>query len=360
MTRITVAAIVALMSMRSIPVAAQWLKQPTPGIPRTADGKPNLAAPAPRAADGKPDLSGIWRVDAGPYANNLVADLKRDEIPPWADALFKQRMEDLAKDDPATYQCLPQGPRALVTGGWRKIIQTPTLIAILYEDLLYRQIFVDGRELPSDPNPSFMGYSVGHWEGDTLVVQSVGFNDRTWLDFGGHPHSEGLRITERFRRPTLGRIELQETFEDSKIYARPWTIDVKVDLVTDTELLEYVCNENERDHAHLVGKASDEKKNAVKVAAEVLSRYVGTYEFRPPDDPGSVMLFNVTLSGNELFLDIGGKDKQPMISLSEVTFSTVGGRLDFVTNDKRVATHMIFHAVEGDLKIDRTPDDNKK
>src|SRR5438093_2075667 len=124
MTRITVAAIVALMSMRSIPVAAQWLKQPTPGIPRTADGKPNLAAPAPRTADGKPDLSGIWRVDAGPYANNLVADLKPDEIPPWADALFKQRMEDLAKDDPATYHCLPQGPRAIVTGGGRKMLPT--------------------------------------------------------------------------------------------------------------------------------------------------------------------------------------------------------------------------------------------
>ena len=346
---------VAIVILTATPLGAQWLKQPTAGLPRTADGKPNLSAPAPRTADGKPDLSGLWRFNAGPYGGNIAADLKSADIQPWAEALYKQRFEDLGKDDPSTYKCLPQGPKAIIGLGWAKIIQTPTLIAVLFEDLSYRQIFLDGRELPKDPNPSFMGYSVGHWEGDTLVVESTGFNDRTWLDGGGHPHSEALRITERFRRKDFGHIELKETFDDPKVYARPWTIDVGVDLVTDTELLEYVCNENEKDHQHLVGKASDDKKLAVKVAPQVLSKYVGTYEFRPPDDPSFVMLFGVTLSGDELSMDVAGKDKQPMIPLSETTFSVVGGRLDFVKDDRGAVTHLIFHAVEGDFKGVRKP-----
>src|SRR5262249_9384985 len=155
---------------------------------------------------------------------------------------------------------------------------------ILFEDLSYRRVFLDGRKLPIDPNPSFMGYSVGHWEGDTLVVESAGFNDRTWLDFGGHPHSEGLRVTERYRRLDIGHLDLKVTLEDAKVYARPWTIPIAVDLVTDTEMLEYVCNENQKDYDHLVGKASDDKKNAVKVPVSVLSKYTGTYEFHSPED----------------------------------------------------------------------------
>ena len=336
---------------------AQWLKQPTQGIPRTADGKPNLTAPAPRTPDGKPDLSGIWRFNAGAYNGNVVADLKPADVFPAAEALYKQRMEDLGKDDPATYKCLPSGPRAILGGlGWARILQTPTLIAILYEDLSYRQIHLDGRELPKDPNPSFMGYSIGRWEGDTLIVDSIGFNETTWLDGGGHPHSEALRVTERFRRRDFGHIELKETFEDPKFYAHPWTVSVDVDAVTDTDMLEYVCNENEKDHGHLVGKASDEKKNAVKVAPQVLSKYVGIYEFRAPDDPNFVMLLNVTLSGAELFMDIAGKDKQELVPLSETIFSMLGTRLDFVKDDKGVVTHLIFHIVEGDMKAVRKTD----
>jgi len=194
------------------PVAAQWLKEPTKGIPRTADGKPSLSAPAPRGPDGRPDLAGLWRLDAGPYGGNVLADLKPADIQPWADALYKQRMEDLGKDDPATFRCLPQGHRVMFgAGGWARIIQTPQVIAILYENLSHRQIFLDGRALPSDPHPSFMGYSVGRWEKDTLVVESIGFKDTTWLDFGGHPHSEELRIVERYRRPDFGHIELKQT-----------------------------------------------------------------------------------------------------------------------------------------------------
>src|SRR5262245_5916423 len=291
-----------------------------------------------------------------PTTETSVADLKPEEIAEWADALYKQRMEDLGKDDPATFQCLPQGPRAFIGGGWAKIIHTPGLIAILYEDLTYRQIFLDGRELPKDPHPSFMGYSVGRWEGDTLVVESIGFKDRSWLDFGGHPHTEELRITERLRRRDFGHIDLQETFHDPQVYARPWTIDLHVDLVTDTELLEYVCHENEKDYQHLVGKASDEKKNAVKVAPEILAKYVGAYEFRAPEDPSFVMILNVTHSGEQLFIDVAGKDKQPMISLSETLFAAIGGRVEFIIDDRGAATEIVFHAVEGPMKAKRKAD----
>jgi len=333
------------------PVAAQWLKEPTKGIPRTPDGKPNLSAPAPQTADGKPDLSGLWRLDAGPYGGNVLADLKPGDIQPWADALYKQRMEDLGKDDPSTFKCLPQGPRAFFgSAGWARIIQTPQLIAILYENLSHRQIFLDGRALPADPHPSFMGYSVGRWENDTLVVESIGFKDTTWLDFGGHPHTEALRVVERFRRPDFGRIELKQTFEDPKVFNKPASFDVKVEFVADTDMLEYVCNENEKDHARLVGKASDDEKNRVKVARAVLAKYVGAYEFRPPEDPSQVITVNVTLSGDEVLLDVGGKDPQKMIPLSDTLFSTSGGRLEFVPDADGKVTHAIFRIVEGDLK----------
>jgi hypothetical protein len=195
-----------------------------------------------------------------------------------------------------------------------------------------------------------MGYSIGRWEDDTLVVESRGFKDATWLDFGGHPHTENLRIVERFRRRDFGHIDLQQTYEDPKVYGKPWTVNVKVDFVPDTEMLEYVCNENEKDHARLVGKASDEKKNAVKVARQVLARYVGSYEFRSTEDPDMVIAVNVTMTGDELFLDLGGKDPQEMIPLSETTFSTFGARLEFVMNQKGLVDHALFRIVEGDLK----------
>lgn len=237
-----------------------------------------------------------------------------------------------------------------------KIIQTPTQITILFENLAYRQIFLDGRELPKDPSPSFMGYSVGHWEGDALVVESTGFKDRTWLDFGGHPHSEALRITERYRRRDFGHIEIQETLDDSRIYARPWTITIKSELVPDTEVLEYVCAENEKDYGHLVGRASDDKKYAVKVAPAVLSRYVGAYELRYPENPTVAVVSNITLSGGELFLDTEGKDPTSMIPLSETLFSVAGDRIEFVKDGRGRVTHFVSFAPEGNLKSVRRPD----
>ena len=167
----------------SAPLAAQWLRYPTPGIPRTADGKPNLSAPAPRGADGKPDFSGLWTKISPKYSRNIAADLKPDEIQPSARALVEQRREDLGREY-MNVKCVPLGPgyptSADSTGAeMMKIVQTPALIIILNPDLTYRQIFLDGRPLEAAPNPSWMGYSGGRWEGDTLVMESFGFNDRT-------------------------------------------------------------------------------------------------------------------------------------------------------------------------------------
>jgi len=339
--------VAGVITLASATAEAQWIKLKTPGLPRTADGKPDLKSAAPRVA-GKPDLTGLWRFISDPYNNNVTVDLKPEEIDASVVALYKQRMDDLGKDDPSTFRCLPSGPRQLYApSSWVRIVQTPAMIVMLYEDLIYRQIFMDGRELPKDPNPSFMGYSVGRWDGDTLVVESVGFNDRSWLDFGGHPHSEALKTTERIKRSNLGRLEIEVRFDDPKFYRRPWTVPANAELVADTEMIEYVCNENQKDVEHLVGKASDEKRFAVKVDPQTLATYVGSYTFRNPQDPSQEMRFNVTLAGSTLFLDIGGKDKQEMIAISDKTFSVVGIRLDFFSD------HLIFHIVEGDLKATR-------
>ncbi len=252
------ASLIAVITVAlSGPLAAQWLNQPTPGIPRTPDGKPNLAAPAPRTPDGKPDLSGLWFKISPKYSRNVAADLKPEEIQPWAQALVEQRREDLGKGY-MNVLCVPLGPGYAIsadsTGAeMMKIIQTPGLILILNPDLTYRQIFLDGRALESAPNPNWMGYSVGHWDGDTLVVESFGFNDRTWLDHDGHPHTEGLRTTERYRRRNFGNLELEVTFSDPGAYTRPWTVAVRAELAADTEMVEWVCNESDQHVERWVG-----------------------------------------------------------------------------------------------------------
>jgi hypothetical protein len=174
---------------------------------------------------------------------------------PWAEALVKQRLADLGKDIP-TSRCLPPGvPLMQAVPAPFKIVQTPGLVVILYEGwTIYRQIFTDGRRLPKDPNPAWMGYSAGSWDGDTLVVDTAGFNDKSWLDLMGHPHTEALHVVERFRRSDLGRMETQITIDDPVAYTKPWTVTESSRLLPDTELLEFFCNENERDVPHLVGR----------------------------------------------------------------------------------------------------------
>jgi hypothetical protein len=233
---------------------AQWVNYPTPGIPRTRDGKPNLKAPAPRAADGKPDISGLWQTTDGKYLNNLAADGIEVPFKPWAETLFKQRQESNGKGRPSE-RCISHGVTdfdALPTP--TKIVQTPSLPIVLFEAYNhYRQIFTDGRALPKETQPSWLGNSVGRWDDDTFVVETTGLNDQTWLDDGGHPHTEDLHVTERFRRRDFGHLDIQVTIDDPKAYNKPWTVTIPKQLLADTELIEWMC-ENEKDYIHLVGK----------------------------------------------------------------------------------------------------------
>jgi hypothetical protein len=259
----------------------QWLNYPTPGTPRGTDGKPNLSAKAPRASNGKPDLSGVWRTEYDPSADNerlfgasisafsvpgddpstfskyflnILVDFKPEDNPmrPAAVELFRKNTEKKANSSSA--RCLPQGlPRTDINSyAPFKILQTPGVIAVLYEvDNTHRQIYTDGRTLPVDPQPTWGGYSVGRWDGDTLVVDAAGFNDETWLDSGGHPHSDALRVHERFYRRDFGHMDLSVTVDDPRMYTKPFTIKVTELLQADTDILESVCNENEKDRARL-------------------------------------------------------------------------------------------------------------
>jgi hypothetical protein len=240
-----------------------------------ADGTPNLNAPVPRTPDGRPDLSGVWQRIVPPEARapsvgftdqNLRVLLPPGEtVPfqPWAAALFKQRYAADGAGSPSE-RCLPKGILApMLPPVPFKIVPSTGVIVILFEESnRYRQIFTDGRPLPRDPQPAWWGYSVGTWDGDTFAVESTGFNDRTWLDKAGHPHSDALRTIERFRRSTFGRMDLQVTFDDPKAYTRPFTVTLPLSLLPDTDLIEDAC-ENEKDAdaiAAIAGEAAAQKK----------------------------------------------------------------------------------------------------
>jgi len=228
---------------------AQWLSLPLPGTPRTRDGKADLKAPAPRTRDGKPDLSGIWRADDPRYNQNLLPETVDAPMLPWAADVYKHRLETLGYERPGTL-CMPHGvPDAMTVPALPfKIMQTPGVTIVLFEEFhVYRQIHTDGRKLPVDPDPNWYGYSVGRWDGDTFVVDTAGFKEGTWLDNGGHPHTDALRTTERFRRTSFGSMELAVTIDDPKAYSRQWTSQpIRFVLQPDTELLEHLC-ENNRD-----------------------------------------------------------------------------------------------------------------
>jgi hypothetical protein len=269
-----------ILCVISAPVSAQWLNYPAPGIPRLPDGKPNLAAPAPHTADGKPNLSGIWGVPC-PIGNAVVGGFNgkptvycatevaippefgnigqslKGGLPyqPWAAELVKITRANNRPNDPLTH-CLPTGiVRLNIFPLFRKMVQVPGLLLTLNElNASYRQIFTDGRPLPVDPNPSWNGYSSGKWDGDTLVVETAGFRDGIWLDTGGSPLTDAARITERFRRANYGTLEIEMTIDDPKAYTKPWTIKVTQMIAPDTELLDYICRENEKDTAHMPAK----------------------------------------------------------------------------------------------------------
>lgn len=264
--------LLVLLALFSNALQAQWLNFSAPNIPRDRDGKPNLTARAPRAG-GKPDLSGLWQTDGPPpavearlfpngnggdeipsqYFINILFDFGSEEIlTPSVAAQFRQRAQNTAFVSPLA-RCLPSGLPIIETVPQPyKIIQTPGLIAMLYErDTVFRQIHLDGRKLPIDPQPSWLGYSVGRWEGDTLVVDTVGLTDQSWLDARGHTHSDQLKITERFARKDFGHMEVTMTLTDPRTFTRPVTIVLKQTLHPDTEVLENFCNENERDVVHM-------------------------------------------------------------------------------------------------------------
>jgi hypothetical protein len=258
------------------PLSAQWFHYPTPGVPRLADGKVNVDAPAPKTADGTPDLSGIWLAgnalpcpkelrdgdnciekiplsrEAVDFGTNVAGGLPYQ---PWAAALVKERVAEHSKDDPHARCMPPNFPRAFAFPHLQKLIQIPGVLAILDEfNASYRQIFTDGRPFPVDPQPSWSGYSSGKWEGDTLVVESVGFRDDLWLDMKGNPMTSAAKVTERFRRPNYGSLEIEVTVNDPKAYTKPWTITLKQAIQVDTELADEICLENEKSVQHMRGK----------------------------------------------------------------------------------------------------------
>jgi hypothetical protein len=265
MSKVPRIAVVAFLLLPGT-TGAQWLNYSTPGIPRLPDGKPNLSAPAPRAADGKPDLSGIWAVECTVYGRDacftrslffdLAKDLKPEDVQmtPWASAIQRQRESRDHVDDPYGY-CLPPGvPRIDYGGGPFKVLRTPGVTAFLYETLvgmMFRQVFTDGRTLPSSSDPTWLGNSVSRWDGDTFVVDTNGLKDGGWLDTKkAHPHSDALHVTERFRRTDFGHMELTITIDDPKAYLKPWTAKAMLNLLPDTELLEAFCDSHERTMEH--------------------------------------------------------------------------------------------------------------
>jgi hypothetical protein len=263
--------VIACVMVIFVPLYAQW-----PPYPKA---HPDLAAPAPRTADGKPDFTGIWRntlparlVEFGdrvpvrdPNAPitglELFSDVgtgMKDGLPlqPWAAELKKKRMADFSKDNPDAH-CLPMGNMQFETHPQpRKMIQTPGLIVILYEgNAGVRQIFLDGRPLPTnDPEPWWYGYSIGKWDGDTLVVETAGFRDDVWLDINGSPLTSAGKMIERFRRVNFGNLEIEVTIDDPKAYTKPWTVTVNQLITLDSEMIEFICAENEKDVRHMVGK----------------------------------------------------------------------------------------------------------
>jgi hypothetical protein len=345
--------IAALAIYWSAPLGAQWLAYRTPGLPRLSDGEPNLAAPAPRTPGGKPDLSGLWQRIESKYAENIAADLKPGEVQTWAQGLVKDRAEDLSKQH-MSVQCLPWGPNYTNSARLTKIVQTPDLIVMLDEGLTYRQIFTDGRPLESDPNPSWMGYSVGHWEGDTLVVDSFGYNDRTWLDHGGHPHTQALRVTERYRRPDFGHMQIEITLSDPAVYARPWTISLRASLAADTELLEDVCNEdNGSRRQHYIGKASDEKE--ARVAPETLANYAGTYEEQDIWGQGPhPRMIEITVADGKLYAELKGREKIQLVPQSDTHFTGFfNWQVDFVPGSNGVPVSLVEVHVSGNYRYRR-------
>ena len=248
------------LGLLALPALCQWTKVPPLKAPRTRSGEVDLKAPAPRLPDGRPDLSGSWSTDDNRYVRDFANDLKAEDVPyqPWAKKLFDERKDGShSREDPDAH-CLPQGVPKIdsVQYPW-KLVYTPNSIVIIYEAFNYwRQIFTDGREMNPDANPTWFGYSTGKWDGDTLVVDTRGFNGRIWLDQLGRPTTEKLHVIERYRRIDYGHMIIDITIDDPGAYTRPFSSRQEVDLRPAWEPMEFICGENNTDLPHLPGHAA--------------------------------------------------------------------------------------------------------
>jgi hypothetical protein len=278
-TLVTVALIILGTPLASTHLAAQWLKYPTAGVPRKADGKVDMSAATPRMADGKPDFSGIWttgepngrrtedpaspsngqspddasRITGSRHMQNIGVDLPGGlPYQPWLVPIVQERTANLAKDDPHI-KCLPDNfLRAYGLPHLLKFVHTPNLLVVLDEmNAGYRQVFTDARPLPEDPTPSWQGYSSGKWSGDTLVIDTIGLRDDTWIDWNGSVLTQAAKVREQMRRPDFGHLEIQVTVDDLKAYTKPWTVTLKQRIVVDTELIDEICLENEQSLKHM-------------------------------------------------------------------------------------------------------------
>jgi hypothetical protein len=345
-TLITTTSLMALC----VTVSAQWANHMPAGVPKTADGKPNLSAPAPRTPDGKPDLSGLWQngptglggppssdPNAPPQATffNIGSNMKGGlPLRPWAADLLKQRNDDHSKDNPDAH-CLPMGllqfhehPQP------RKMVQTRDLIVVIYEaNYGLRQIFLDGRPLPgNDPQPWWYGYSAGKWDGDTLVVETTGLRDGGWLDIQGSPLTDQAKITERFRRPNYGTLIVDVTIDDPKAYTKPFTVQFTQDLIVDGELIEFICNENEQSSEHLLGKDAGPAK--FNLPTQTFDRYVGKYR----TEQG--MLVTITRDGERFYGQMFGLPPFEIFAASEREFflTSFDARIQFEVDGRGRAT----------------------
>ena len=340
---IGVAVLLVLTSLLPATANAQWLDYKAPGIPRLPDGKPNLSAPAPRTADGKPDLNGIWS-GAGPmYRYNIAQDLQPEDVQPWAEALFLQRVRESRKDSPLA-RCMPVSLPYHQFFNLTRLVQTPTLMVVLHEspNSPNRTVFLDGRDLPKDPNPTYMGYSVGKWEGDTLVVTTAGFNDKGWLDSAGHPQTESLRVTERYHRRDFGHLDFEITIEDPKVFNKPITVKSQRLLQADTELLEDVC-ENE------LSRARFSVDTSIKVSPAVVASYAGVYEL----GPGREIV--ITATNDLLYVRGLNEPKLPLIPQSDTKFMSTAtpAGFEFVKDGQGKVTHVIVRGNAPEQKAAR-------
>jgi hypothetical protein len=346
----------------STALQAQWFDWTAPNIPRTADGQTDMAAPVPLTADGRPDMSGVWVPDA---ARGSLFDTSK--IQGWALDAMLSAENTFYTTDPR-FHCLPSGPSnypaGASVGGMRRMVQHPDFIAILNPDMTYRQVFMDGRELEDEPVlTSWMGYSAGHWDGDILVIASNGYNDKTWLTREGLPHTEQLRITERYRRLDYGHMQVTITYDDPGTFTEP--VEAVVDMVNVPEsgMLEVICNESETGQRHYSGELSQAELKVVELPESTLQRYVGTYQ-----GPwlGNLITTEITLENGELFLtrtprysDTGGNTdsaKSRLIAQSETAFDcTCGLGFVFSVNAAGVATEVSEVHVSGAWPFKRLP-----